>query len=475
MSLLFSRKRVLFLIFSLFLSISTISICPAQEDTESGDAIELFNQGQDAHEKGDLKTAIELYQKALKVIPEFPEAEYQLGIAYLALNKTDDAEKSFRRAVALREDWSLPMAGLGSILVQKNQFPEAEKILTKAIELDSMNFPAFVALTDLRLKTKAGPEVLKELLTKLQFLTSKAKPTASVWSARAAVERTLGDQTSAKTSVNRSLLIEPNNKSALAERVELALAENDFTGALENAKNLIKLTPDNTYSKYLLARVYAENGNLAEALKVLDSVENPTAEITALRDKINSNSTVNAADLEKILEKEPKNAAVLGRLCSLLRTENPLKALDYCRRASDAEPANLNYVIGFGAALVQAKQYENAVTIFRKIIAIAPGNFTAHANLAIALFQLKRYPEAKTEYLWLAEKQPDLPVTYYFLGIIYDNLSLYLDAMANYQQFLRLAEAGKNKLEIDKVNLRLPALQKLIKEKKGKKEVRSEK
>jgi tetratricopeptide (TPR) repeat protein len=469
MHFLFSRQKFFVIIFSVMFGISVVSACFAQETSEPDDAVAVFNRGQDAHEKGDLKTAIELYQKALKIIPEFPEAEYQLGIAYLALNQTDNAETAFRRAVELRDDWSLPMASLGAILVQKNEFPEAEKILSKAVEIDEMNSPAFVALTDLRLKSKAAPEILKQLLTKLQLLTSKANPTASVWSARAALERSLGDKASAKTSISRSLSIEPNNKTALAERVELALSENDLAGALEFARNLNKIAPDSDNSKILLARVYAENGKLDEALKVLDSISNQTADVTALRSRITANGSENVADLEKTLEKDAKNASVLGRLCSLLRTENPLKALDYCRRAYEAEPSNLNYVIGFGAALVQAKQFENAVTIFRKITAVAPDNYTAHANLAISLFQLKRFAEAKTEYRWLADNQPDLAITYYFLGIIHDQLTEYMDAMANYQQFLKLAEAGKNKLEIEKVNLRLPSLQKQIKEKKGKK------
>jgi tetratricopeptide (TPR) repeat protein len=449
--------------------ISAVSNCVAQETGEPDDAVAVFNQGQDAHEKGDLKTAIDFYQKALKIIPEFPEAEYQLGIAYLALNQTENAETAFRRAVGLRADWTLPMASLGAILVQKNEFPEAEKVLSKAVEIDEMNAPAFIALTDLRLKTKAAPEILKQLLTKLQLLTSKANPTASAWSARAALERNLGDKAAARTSLNRSLSIEPNNKSALTERIELALSENDLAGALEFAKNLNKIAPDSDNSKFLLARVYAENGKADEALKILDSISNPAPEVTAFRGRITANSSENVAELEKQLEKDAKNSSVLGRLCSLLRTENPIKALDYCRRAYEAEPSNLNYVIGFGAALVQAKQYESAVTIFRKITAIAPDNYTAHANLAISLFQLKRYAEAKTEYLWLADKQPDLAITYYFLGIIHDQLTEYLDAMANYQKFLKIADAEKNKLEIEKVNLRLPSLQKQIKEKKGKK------
>ena len=173
--------------------------------------------------------------------------------------------------------------------------------------------------------------------------------------------------------------------------------------------------------------------------------------------------------MEKQLETDEKNAAILGRLCNLLRAENPEKALEYCRRASEAEPNNLNHAIGYGAALVTAKKYPNAIGLFKKIIEITPDNFTAHTNLATALFQSRRFEEAKSEYIWIIKKQPDLAIAYYFLAITHDNLEEYMDAAANYQQFLRIADETQNKLEIEKVNLRLPGLQRLIKQGKGKK------
>ena len=43
--------------------------------------------------------------------------------------------------------------------------------------------------------------------------------------------------------------------------------------------------------------------------------------------------------------------------------------------------------------------------------------------------------------------------------------------MANYQLYLKLADPSRNKEEIDRVNFRLPALQQLIKQGKGKKSV----
>ena len=232
-------------------------------------------------------------------------------------------------------------------------------------------------------------------------------------------------------------------------------------------KHLVRLNPVSVNSNLILARVLTASGNNEEALKILNSLDQTDANVIEFKKKLTAAETENVAELEKILAENPKDSAVLGRLCILTRVENPQKSLAYCQSAYELEPENINHAIGYGAALVQAKNYDQAVNLLKRIVQIAPENYTAHANLAAALFQLKRYNEAIIEYNWISNKQPDLAITYFFLGISYDNLREYLDAMANYQQFLRFAKPETNQLEIDKVNLRLPGLQKQI-EKEGK-------
>ncbi|HEX8637507.1 MAG TPA: tetratricopeptide repeat protein [Pyrinomonadaceae bacterium] len=444
------------------LSLSIVS--PAQETSEDElDPVAIFNQGQDAHEKGDLAAAVKFYEQALKIAPEFPEAEFQRGGALLILGKRDEAEKSFRRAAALRPDWSPPLSSLGELLIRNNRLPEAEKVLLKAVSLDAQNFPALAALTELRIKSKADPVILRELLEKVKFLSEKAKPTASVWAARGALENALGDKLSAKNSSNRALEIDARNLNALFLRGEIALAEGDVNRAAEIMKVLSQIASNAPEIKIFEARLLIEAGKPDEAQKLLGTIQSDEA--TALREKIAASNSVNAVDLEKRLENDSKNATILSRLCTLLRSENPAKAIEYCRRAAEAEPNNVNHAVGYGAALVQAKRFDEAAQLFRRLKDFAPDNYTVRANLATALFQLNRYAEAKIEYQWLVEKQPDLPIAHYFLGITHDQLNEYLDAMANYQQFLRLADAAGNKLEIEKVNLRLPVLQRQIKEK----------
>ncbi len=433
----------------------------------AGDAVALFQKGQDAHEKGQFQAAVDLYDKAIAAVAEFPEAELQRGNALLSLGRRDDAEKGFRKAVELRPDWTLALANLGSLLVGKGAYTEAEKFLKKAVSLDERNVLALSALTELRLRTKAPPDQLRDLLSKLTALTERAKPTASAWAARAALEVELGQKTASRTSVEKALELEPQNQFALVSKASAMLDEGDTAGA-ESVIRLIEARSPAATAQALKARLLFANGKSEEAIALLNGIENPSPDIVALRDKMLLSKTENAAELEKQLETNASDPFILGKLCSLYRTTDPAKALNFCRRASEADPTNINHAIGFGAALVQAKMYVEALEILRRLQKASPDNVTIRANAATALFQLKRYSEAKTEYQWIAEKQPSSAIAYYFLGITHDQLTEYPDAMANYQMFLRHADAEKHKLEIDKVNLRLPALSKQIKDKKGK-------
>jgi len=450
------------------------------QDAGGDDPVTIFNRAQDLHEKGDIQGAVKLYQAAIALNADFAEAQYQLGVAELSLKHEVEAERAFRRAGEIRPDWSLALAKLGQMLVAKYisdgakdqpLHDEALVVLKKTIALDENSFPAVTALVDLRLfEAHPDPAVLKELLVRVTALTTgKSNLPSSIWTARAALEERLGDRRAASASLSKVLSDDKNNSRALYQLSSLAIAEGD----LISAKDLITRYEANAGEpdavRFLKAGVMAKEGDLSGAVAQLNAIQRPTAAAKELSERITTAKSDDVFSLEKKLESEPKNASVLGRLCSLTRRSNPEKAIDYCRRAVEAEPANLDWAVGYGAALVQAKQYDAAIAFFRKLTSLAPENATAHANLATALFQLKRYEEAKIEYNWLIDKNAGVTAAYYFIGIVYDQLGEYMDAMANYQLYLRKADPVKDKDQIDNVNFRLPILQKLIREGKGKK------
>ncbi len=475
---MFFRSRSRFIIacaLALLVSLGCAAMVRAQDDDDfdEADPVQLFKRAQDAHARGQYEQALSLYEAALKVRPDFPEALFQQGNALVSLNRFEEAEKSFRRALSLRADWSFPPAALGALLLRLNRLDEAAKYLESALAMEQGNPVALVALTDLRLRARAEPIVLESLLKRLEQATARTDAPVSLWVARATLERALKKEREALLSLNNALEIDKKSVPALMERAEAYMAQGNFELAIRDAQAAQQLSPKLLSVALFLSDTLARAGRGAEALKVLDALDENQRrlpEVVGRRRAIESPAvpeTEDRAELEKLLAEQPRNAPLLGRLCVLYRADDPARALGYCQRALEIEPKNVDYATGAGAALVQLQRFEEAVAILRKVIAVSPDYYAAHANLATALYQLKRYAESLVEYNWIVAAKPDLAVAYFFIATAYDQMGHFTEALAAYEKFLERADAKTNQLEIDKVKLRLPPLRNQIRRGEG--------
>jgi tetratricopeptide (TPR) repeat protein len=470
----FSQRRFLIGLIVVLWSIgSSLPIATAQTTgVDQDDPVKLFERGQDAHAKSDFKTAIEFYDAAIRLKPEFPEAEFQRALALLFSNHKDDALKGFDRVVELRPDWAFAYARFGSQLSgYLNDDKNGEPILRKAVELDPDNEEALVALADLR--ARAGDR--NEALLLVRRASSSKQATASTWRKRAIIEIGAGDRVAALASLDRALTLEPNNLGAIDQRAKLLLEVGDKARALDDLHALEKAGHGTDLpGAFELAQMYERAGRNEDALRILDALtekDRQVPEVVALRAELTGGDGSTAeerAALEKLLEREPKNATLLARLGAAYRRIDPLKSQDFYYRASQLEPNNAKFAIGYAAALIQSRRFPEAITILRRVISRAPDEYTAHTNLALALFESKDFRGAILEYEWIGNARPDVVVTYFFLAIAHDNLQEYPEALAAYEKFLARANPASNQLEIDKVNLRLPVLRDQIKRGQGK-------
>lgn len=460
-----SHLAILFALALLCASLAHAQTTSDDPETDEDDPVQLFQQGQDAHEAGDLNRALEFYERALKVRPDFPEAEYQRANAYVSLERLPDAENSFRRAIELQPEWPLPYLALGKLLIRTQQFEEAEKMLARSLELDENNFRPLVPLTDLYLRVKAPQDKLQRLLEGLKRATASEQSKADLWIARGSIERALEDKAAALSSFDRALLADRQSVTALTQRAELRSEAKNYEGALKDALEAQRLTHSSLNSTLLVARIYARSGKTDEALRTLDGLEEESKrlpEVIALRNSLTKDcgslTAEERAAEEELLKQQPRDTARLECLGAALRTADPARALDFYRQAAEIEPRNVRYATGYAAALVQARRFAEAAIILRRILNLEPANFAARTNLATALYELKQFPAALSEFNWLVETKPDLVVAYYFIATAHDLLGEYQEALAAYETFLARADASKNQLEIDKVNLRLPSL-----------------
>ena len=436
------------------------------------DPIELFKRGQSVHGMGgeeNLRTALEFYEQALKLRPEFPEAEYQKGAALVALGQAAAAERSWRQAMQLRPQWSLPLASLGALLVQQNRDAEAEVLLRRALALHADNRTALGALADLRVR--AGDQ--KEALTLLRRLTEGEETSASDWLARAQAERAAGDAASAMKSLSRSLNMDPNLAPAHLLRAEAYLDADDTERAAADLQAAVEATRSNAQMAVHAARLYLRLNRRDAAVETLDKLPDELKklpEVAALRAELSvadDNSAEAVAALEKLLESQPRNASLHARLGAKYRLTDPQRSLEHYRRALEIESGNSDYAAGYGAALVQARRFAEAVTLLRKVLGTSPDNYAAHANLATALDEMKLYREALAEYNWLNRARPELAVTTYLIARAHDMLGELNEALIFYETFLSKADTQANRMEIERVNLRLPSLRNQIKRGEG--------
>ena len=120
------------------MSVALLSVCAAAQTEEAfgdsaTDPVRLFERGQGAHARGELEKAIGFYEQALKVRPEFPEAEFQRGSALASLERLAEAEAAFRLAISYKKNWSLPYSALGALLMRTNRDKDAEQLFRQAL------------------------------------------------------------------------------------------------------------------------------------------------------------------------------------------------------------------------------------------------------------------------------------------------------------------------------------------------------
>lgn len=435
------------------------------------DPVKLFERGQDAHAKSDFKTAIEFYDAAIKLRPEFPEAEFQRAMALLLTNRKAEALQGFDRAVDLRPDWAFAYSRFGTYLGSYGNDPvKAEPILRKAIALDKNDLDAQVVLAQVR--QQAGD--LNEALSLIKIATSLSNATSSTWRKRSFIELAAGDKVAALASLDKALTMDPGDLGARYDRARLRLDANDREGAFADLQTLDRAGHgSNLPGAFELAQMYARAGKRDDAMRVLDALnekDRKASEVIALRAELISDGGSSAEErgaLEELLTRDPKNAALLARLGNAFRQVDPVKSQDYYYRALQVEPGNMKYAIGYAGALVQARRFGEAVGLLRRILAKSPDEYFAHTNLALALFELKDFANALTEYEWITAARPELAAPYFFIAVAHDNLQQYEQALEAYEKFLARADATVNQLEIEKVNLRLPILRDQIKRGQG--------
>ena len=136
---------VLVPVIPLLIAASTPSV--STPSTASPKHVRLYNQGVEAQKKGDYQRAVKLYQKALKVKPDFADALNNMGyrLRNIAKQYMDEAMQSYNKALQIQKDHQQALEYQGELYVWRGQLLKANENYK---QLKRMNSPEAAELKE---------------------------------------------------------------------------------------------------------------------------------------------------------------------------------------------------------------------------------------------------------------------------------------------------------------------------------------
>ena len=116
------------------------------------------NMGMALMRQGRAAEAIPYLERALRLLPNAVLHD-QLGLAYAAVARLDEAEAQLREAVRLEPTSAYVLVDLAQVLAEKNRFPEAERLMDQALALEPNNEAARQVQAEIReFARRAAPQ-----------------------------------------------------------------------------------------------------------------------------------------------------------------------------------------------------------------------------------------------------------------------------------------------------------------------------
>ncbi len=218
----------------------------------------LVQQAGDAQKAGDLPSARQMLEQAIKIDAKEITAESTLADVLSEQGQLDAAEAAYRRVLARQQDNPDAIRGLASVLAQTGKAGDALKLVEKL--------------------TPEQQEKVGSL--------GRLRATQAMGQAREAMER--GDDNAARVALEDALLSDPGNAWVRLDLARLYLrlgATREARGVMDG---LLVSNPNMPEALYASALLASESGDWAGAMETLDRIpeKNRTRDIATLQRRV---------------------------------------------------------------------------------------------------------------------------------------------------------------------------------------------
>ncbi|MDA1038713.1 MAG: DUF1549 domain-containing protein [Planctomycetota bacterium] len=329
----------------------------AADDTQ---AREHLQAAEEQYAKGEYLAAIDECYFAILEKPDFFEAHYQRGLAYLGRHEYDKAIRSFDRALAIDPKSARALSDRGFAQGAKGHFDACIADQEKALAIDA-NLPR-------------------------------------AYARRGAARAAKSDPAKARQDIDKALSLDPSLGEALCDRAMLKAMKGDISGAATDAEAAIRAEPRLARGHWERGVLWMRQGNGVAAGTCLDEairLDPRSADAFLARGQLRLAAKEYESardDFSKAITLAPKLAvAFAGRAEAHKRLRETAAAKADLEMARDLQPVDLRTKrravttstlpprFELLSAGVDPDRHTATVTAARKIDALVAANYSTHA------------------------------------------------------------------------------------------------
>ncbi|GAB1542590.1 hypothetical protein NUACC21_52640 [Scytonema sp. NUACC21] len=386
--------------------------------------------------------AVEAFDKAIQIKPDFYQAWYARGRAQRLQGRHKPALESFNTATAYNPTYDPAWRELGDTLFALNRYEEARQSLEKVVELKPDEFMAYRGLCNVLGELGNYSKAIEACNRAIKI---NSQPLQYIL--RGEIHLNMGDTQQAIQDFNEALRLQPDNPFAYRQRGLAKAQEENYQGALGDLNKAISLQLDNAYAYVDRGIIYSQMGNQVAFMEDFNKalrLEPDSPSIYSQRGLARyhlQDYTGAIEDYTAAIRLAPESAYIYYKKLGDVR----IAQKDYkgaVKNYTESLRLQANYVpayVGRGNAQAGMGNHQGMVEDFDQALRLQPDNAWLYSYRGNARFLLKDNQGAIADYNKAIALFPQLAYLYYTLrGNARQEQKDYKGAIADYDEAIRL-------------------------------------
>jgi putative PEP-CTERM system TPR-repeat lipoprotein len=362
------------------------------ENLAADDASLYASIGREMANKGDNKSAQEMFNKASDLAPDNATIIAQLGILKLA-NTDKSGVNELKKAIKLDPNFKGANIALAMNYLKEDNITEAERIADEWLKVNPKNAAAIILRGNIAVKSKNTEDAIKYFNQALVLDPESITPLFNL----AVITAEKEQYKDSNTYLDKLFSIDLEYPYAYRLAISNALQLNAENELEDKIFSLIEKSPEAIWPRVILARRLVIRNDSLKAISLLEALNNQQ-NLPIFYFKTLSDALVASKNYDKLTEmynqwqaSQPSNpAAFLNYIDILQKNKNYKLALDITQKALSQEglKSNFQFLSLEAYFLLATNQLELALTKANKLAVIKPGHaFVLRVQGEIALAQ----------------------------------------------------------------------------------------